>query len=272
MKSRFLTIGIIVAITISAIYVSFAYNQEIKLGTGMMTGGETEPRHVLDPICFVIDSTTSREKGSAVTLDRCFQLSEFETMGCTNPMLEHLYEYSNVLAPEYNGVIYLDFIGLPEGMSHEKFNECFENLSEFRRSLHPEPSSEPEITSHDEKHLYPFGPRGPIISQETCSDLVTSQWQPTIEGREMVQQSLEICIGLKFMTPELVERGKVADNFTTGSIKSAQKSAQGDVEKTIEILEQMYVEKTSDNLEKMHGEEDHTSLTDLESSGIENED
>ena len=90
---------------------------------------------------------------------------------------------------------------------------------------------------------------GPIMSQQSCNDYVISQWQSTFEGRERVQQFLEICIQTEFLTPELVERGKVANNFTYGPIQSAQTSARGDIEKTIENLEEMYREKTIENLD-----------------------
>lgn len=91
-----------------------------------------------------------------------------------------------------------------------------------------------------ENENYPFGLTGPEMSQQNCNDYVISQWQPRVEDRDMVQQFLEICIQRGFMNTDLVERGKVADHFTTGSIQSAQTSAKGDLEKTIEILEEMY--------------------------------
>jgi len=93
-----------------------------------------------------------------------------------------------------------------------------------------------------ENENYPFGLTGPEMSQQNCNDYVISQWQPRVEDREMVQQFLEICIQRGFLTPDLVERGKVADNFTMGPIQSAQTLAEGDIEKTIEILEEMYGE------------------------------
>ncbi len=68
----------------------------------------------------------------------------------------------------------------------------------------------------------------------------------------MVQQFLEICIQREFVTPELVERGKIADNFTMGPIQSARTSAGGDIEKTIEILEEVHREQTIENLKETH--------------------
>lgn len=96
---------------------------------------------------------------------------------------------------------------------------------------------------------YPFGIMGPIMTQQSCNDYVISQWQPTFEGKERVQQFLEICIQRGFVTPDLIERGKIADNFTHGPIQTAKRSAGGDIEKTIENLEEMYEEKTNENLD-----------------------
>jgi hypothetical protein len=89
-----------------------------------------------DPVCFVIDSATSGQTGSAVTMGSCYPLSVFEDMECTKPMLEHIYRYSNLLDDEFDGTYYLEWIGLPEGISPEKFDECFDNVSQFRLSLH----------------------------------------------------------------------------------------------------------------------------------------
>ncbi len=47
MKTRLAIIGIIVILAVSAIYVSFVYNQEIKISSGMMQSDEKpEPQHI----------------------------------------------------------------------------------------------------------------------------------------------------------------------------------------------------------------------------------
>ncbi len=48
MKTKsIIIIGIIVILAVSAIYVSFVYNQEIKLSSGMMQSDEKpEPQHI----------------------------------------------------------------------------------------------------------------------------------------------------------------------------------------------------------------------------------
>lgn len=94
---------------------------------------------ILDPICFIVDQTTSGETGSGVTLDTCITLEKFEEMGCTKPMLEHILRYSNLLDEEVDGPVYLDWAGLPDDISHEKFDECFDAIREIRTFLEPEP-------------------------------------------------------------------------------------------------------------------------------------
>lgn len=137
MKKILVIIPIIAILAVSITFVSLLYNQEIKLATRMMTSDEKpEPAHVPDPICFVIDKATSGEKGGAMSSEACFPLSDFENLGCDKPMLNHLYKYSNLLDESFDGIIYLDFIGLPEGMSKEKFDECMDDVYQFRLSLH----------------------------------------------------------------------------------------------------------------------------------------
>lgn len=59
MKKILIIIGIVGTIAIGGI-ISLAYNQEIKLATGIMTSDEKpQPSMVSDPVCFVVDRTRS---------------------------------------------------------------------------------------------------------------------------------------------------------------------------------------------------------------------
>ena len=124
-------------IAVSIISISLAYNQEIKLATGIMISDEKPAPEIIlsDPICFVTDRTSLRNTEGGVTLDTCISLEKFEEMGCTKPMLEHILRYSNLLDYEADGHIYLDWAGLPEGVSQEKFDDCFDVISEKRPIL-----------------------------------------------------------------------------------------------------------------------------------------
>lgn len=104
-----------------------ANNREIELNQNHLA---YDP--ISDPICFVVDRASSGETGSGVTMDTCLTLKQFEEMGCTKPMLEHILRYSNLLDEEIDGPIYLDWAGLPDGITQEKFQECFDAISEKR--------------------------------------------------------------------------------------------------------------------------------------------
>ena len=143
MKTRLIIIGLISIIVIFGISIFLVYNQELKLATGVMTSDE-EPqlqRILSDPICFIVDKTTG-ETGSAVTLDACFTLKQFEEIGCTKPMLEYLNKHSNILDFESDGAYYLDWAGLPDGMSQAKFDECWNVILEKRQFLNSSSESE----------------------------------------------------------------------------------------------------------------------------------
>lgn len=156
----------------------------------------------------------------------------------TDRKMGHVVEYLDTF--EMEGRTYIEFWGshvkMPDSLLPCKTPEIIEHSISYDQSLG---IIFEEITENED---YPFGLTGPTMNQETCNDFVISQWQPRVEYREMVQQFLEICIQRGFLTHELVERGKIADNFTMGPIQSAQTLAEGDIEKTIEILEETYRE------------------------------
>ena len=141
MKTRFLIIIAIIAVSITS--VSLVYNQEIKLATDMMISGE-KPKlsHIPDPLCFVIDRATEGS-GRGVTMDACFPLSDFETLECTKPMLEHIYKYTNLLDEKFDGNYFRDLIGLPDGISEEEYDKCADAIYEKREYLSENMEFEP---------------------------------------------------------------------------------------------------------------------------------
>lgn len=132
-----LIVSIIVVVAVSIIPVSLLYNQEIKLSLGMMTSDEKpEPKPALsDPICFVIDKITSGEKGSAMVLDTCFPLSDFESLGCNRPMLEYIYKYTNLLDGEFDGAYIRNSVGLPDGVSEKEYEKCVDTIYAKRTTM-----------------------------------------------------------------------------------------------------------------------------------------
>ena len=93
---------------------------------------QPQPQRILpDPICFTI-TATSGETGSAVSLEQCFPLKKKKKLGCTKPMLEHIYKYSNLLDEQFDGKYIRNLVGLPDGVSEEKYDECTSSIFENR--------------------------------------------------------------------------------------------------------------------------------------------
>ena len=83
--------------------------------------------HVPDPICFVIDKTTS---------EACFPLSDFESLDCDRTILEFIYKHTNLLDEEFNvNYVIIDLIGLPEDISEEEYEKCADAIYEKRKSM-----------------------------------------------------------------------------------------------------------------------------------------
>ena len=80
---------------------------------------------------------TKNTSGSDWILDASYcqewcDYEELNNMGCDQPILEHLAKYSNLLDEEFNGKYLMQDIGLSDGMSVEKFNECVDFIYEKR--------------------------------------------------------------------------------------------------------------------------------------------
>lgn len=143
MKKIFIVISIIAGL-VSITAVSLLYNQEIRLGLGMMTSDEKpQPTQIPDPICFVIDRPTSGEKGGTVTQDICFPLSDLETLGCDRLMLEYIYKNTNLLDEKEAIVNLRNAIGLPEGLSEMEYEKCADVIYQKRRILSEQNNVEP---------------------------------------------------------------------------------------------------------------------------------
>jgi hypothetical protein len=136
MKSRLLIIiGIIMILAVSIIFISLVYNQELKLATGMMISDEKpESTYIPDPICIVLDRATG-SSGGAMTMDACYPLSDFESLGCDRIMLEHIYKYTNLLDEYFDGNYYRDAIGLPDGVLEEEYVKCSDAIYEKRKHI-----------------------------------------------------------------------------------------------------------------------------------------
>lgn len=139
MKTRFLIIivGLSVAGIFGGLYTANivqniedqkAQEEWRELREDMLS--EIKKNKISDPICFVVDRSSGKTSG--VTMDRCVTLKQLDEMGCTKPMLEHLYRYSNLLDYEPDGIMYLEWAGLPYGISQEAFDKCVDVVLEMR--------------------------------------------------------------------------------------------------------------------------------------------
>ena len=57
---------------------------------------------------------------------------ELYQIGCNQQILAHLANYSNLLDEEFDGIYVIYVIGLPDGVSAEKFEECVDIIFEKR--------------------------------------------------------------------------------------------------------------------------------------------
>ena len=57
---------------------------------------------------------------------------ELYRLGCSTSILAHLANYSNLLDEGFDGVYVINDVGLPDGISTEKFEECIDIIFEKR--------------------------------------------------------------------------------------------------------------------------------------------
>ena len=84
-----------------------------------------------------VGENTSLDSDWTLAADYCQEWCDYEelnNMGCDQPILEHLAKYSNLLDEEFSGKYAMEDIGLSDGMSVEKFNECVDFIFEKRVS------------------------------------------------------------------------------------------------------------------------------------------
>ncbi|TAK15907.1 MAG: hypothetical protein EPO37_09425 [Nitrosarchaeum sp.] len=75
-------------------------------------------------------------KQSLISRNYWYDQKELSSIGCDKPILEHLAKHSTLLDEEFNGTYMINAIGLPNGITQEKFDECVDAIYQFRLSLH----------------------------------------------------------------------------------------------------------------------------------------
>ena len=121
--------------------------------------------------CSIIEPEPSKtDSGWRTDEDYCSEWcdqNELYDLGCTQSILAHLAKYSNLLDEDFDGVYWIDWIGLPEGISQKKFEECVDIIYKKRVPIEPEPIQEPEINKetgfNSDIYYEEFGPGSPLI-------------------------------------------------------------------------------------------------------------
>jgi hypothetical protein len=98
---------------------------------------------------------------------------ELVSIGCNESILAHLGKYSNLLDEEFDGTFHIDWMGLPDGVSVEKFDECVDFIYEKRTSVELE-------------NLLCIGGRGMIVNEdcERIGKYDVSTGLPIVENKE----------------------------------------------------------------------------------------
>ena len=137
MKTRFFIIaGILMAAFVSGVIIHPYINEtsfEDYSSQGVKSALDVSA--IPDSVCFAMDSESSTPVSCADGNCTCYPLSNFETLGCTKPILEHLDRHTNLLDENFNGNVYRNLIGLPEDISEEKYDKCFDAIFEKRKFM-----------------------------------------------------------------------------------------------------------------------------------------
>jgi hypothetical protein len=61
-------------------------------------------------------------------------IDEIIDHGCTEPAINHVFRYSNLLDDSFDGTYYIDAIGYPDDLSQVEFDKCVKIILEKRIS------------------------------------------------------------------------------------------------------------------------------------------
>jgi hypothetical protein len=57
--------------------------------------------------------------------------------GCSELSLEHLRKHSNLFTNGFNGTLFLNSIGLPDGLSQKELDDCVDFILKQRHAIQP---------------------------------------------------------------------------------------------------------------------------------------
>jgi len=62
-------------------------------------------------------------------------IDELVDLGCTEPAINHISRYSNLLDDSFDGTYSIEWIGLPDDLSQVEFDKCVKIILEKRISV-----------------------------------------------------------------------------------------------------------------------------------------
>ena len=157
--------------------------------------------YISEENCFNNESWTLGEDYCSGWCDQ----NELYAMGCDESILAHITNHSNLLDEEFDGKYWLEFIGLPDGMSKEKFEWCVDFIYEKRISIDLEKNTESRDNSIDGLGIEDA--KGNVIhyfmnnlDEMPCRDFL-NVWQEvfrTVDEHEILVDKYDTCFDETF--------------------------------------------------------------------------
>jgi len=141
MKTRLLIIIIVTVVSISLfVGMWIAQNERNIQDQKFMEKWRHERELLLDEIAQEKRDKENNKTNSTWTFgeDYCgnwCDQEELYEMGCDQSILAHITKHSNLLDEEFNGKYAIEYEGLPDGVSKEKFDECVDFIYHERSSF-----------------------------------------------------------------------------------------------------------------------------------------
>ena len=114
--------------------ISFFYDENTKY---LSATYDLNEQKVIDVKIGDMSTLDKKEpKQSLISRNYWHDQKELDGLGCDKPLLEHLAKHSTLLDEEFDGTYLINAIGLPDGITQEKFDECVDAVYQSRLSLH----------------------------------------------------------------------------------------------------------------------------------------
>lgn len=128
-------------------------------------------------------------------------IDELVELGCTEPAINHIFRYSNLLDDSFDGTYYVDAIGYPDDLSQVEFDKCVSLILEIRTisngvpELDPDPHPEPPPASTQCRPGLPTFTSDFYLDKELCkwklipepiiSEAIPYVWNAYLQKRQI---------------------------------------------------------------------------------------